>query len=65
MSYSKVLIVDKTSNNRVQFVLKLSMDINPKIFRLLYKLHRLPACGDFVLIKVICSKSESHTLMSA
>ena len=34
LSYSKVLIDGKTSNNRVQFVVKLSTEINPKIFNL-------------------------------
>ena len=35
LSNSKVLIDDKTSNNRVQIVLKLSIEIDPKIFNLL------------------------------
>ena len=35
LSFSKVLIDDKTSNNRVQIVLKLSIETDPKIFSLL------------------------------
>ena len=32
--YSKVLNDDKTSNNRIQIVVKPSMEVDPKIFNL-------------------------------
>ena len=50
--YSKVLIDDRTRKNRVQIFVKLSTEIDPKIFILWEKLQWLQACGEFVAINL-------------
>ena len=50
--YSKVLIDDRTRKNRVQIFVKLSTEIDPKIFILWENLQWLQACGDFVAINL-------------
>ena len=50
--YSKVLFDDKDSKSRVQIVVKLSMELDPKNFNQQKKFPKLQACGDFVAINL-------------